>query len=115
MCDLVVLVLRLEELVEQRNHVAVDVVGPEAASCPGLRVRGKEVRAGVDVFQVLHDDGGLVGAPCWAVAEGGNEAARIDVKERLRLLVGIYFDILVGYLFVLERDPYALHERALNR
>ena len=49
------------------------------------------------------------------MAEGGNEAARIDVKERLRLLVGIYFDILVGYLFVLERDPYALHERALNR
>jgi hypothetical protein len=36
------------------------------------------------------------------VADGGDEATWVDVKERLGLLVGIYFDILVRYLFVLE-------------
>ena len=80
MLDLIVLVLRLQKLVEHRNHVAIDVVGPQTAGRPGLRVGRQEVLTDVQVLEVLHDDGRFVGAPCWTVADGGNEAAWVDVK-----------------------------------
>lgn len=114
MLDLVVLVLRLQELVEHRDHVAIDVVGPQAAGRPGLRVRRQEVLAGVQVLEVLHDYGGFVGAPCWTVADGGNEAAWVDVKQGLRLLVGVYFDVLVWNGFVFQGYPNTLDKGACN-
>lgn len=51
-----------------------------------------------------------MGGPCGTVAEGGDEAAWVDVEKALGLLVGVYFYVLVGDLLVLERDPYTLHE-----
>jgi hypothetical protein len=46
------------------------------------------------------------------VADGGDETARVDLEERLRFLVGVDFDVLVGDGFVLEGDPDALDEGA---
>lgn len=109
---LVGLVLGLEEFVEQRDDVPVYVVGPEARGRAGLRVWGQEVRAGGQVFEVLHYHGGFVRAPGRAVPDCRDEAARVDVEQGLRLFVGVDFDVLVGYVFVLERDPDALDERA---
>jgi len=86
------------------------VVGPEARGSACLGLRGEERRACIEVFEVLHYDGGFVRGPCGAVAQGRNEAARVDVEERLRFLVGIDFDVLVGDVLVLEGDPYALDE-----
>lgn len=53
-----------------------------------------------------------MGGPCRAVAECGDQATWIDVEEGLWLLVGVYFDVLVGNLLVLEGDPDALDEGA---
>jgi hypothetical protein len=46
------------------------------------------------------------------VADGGNEAAGVDVEEGLRLFVGVDLDVLVGDLLVFEGYPYALDEGA---
>lgn len=46
------------------------------------------------------------------MADGGDEAAGVDVEEGLGFLVGVDFDVLVGELLVLERDPDALDEGA---
>lgn len=46
------------------------------------------------------------------MAEGGDEAAWVDVEEALGLLVRVDFDVLIGDLLMLERYPYALDEGA---
>jgi hypothetical protein len=46
------------------------------------------------------------------VADGGDEAARIDVKEGLGFLVGVDLDVLVGDGLVFEGNPDALDKGA---
>lgn len=72
--------LGLEEFVEEGDDVAVDVVGPEAACRSGLGVEGEEGGAGGEVFEVFHYHAGFVCGPRGAVADGGDEAARVDVE-----------------------------------
>lgn len=67
-----------------------------------------------DVLEILHDDGGFVCRPCWAVTYRWNETARVDIEERLWLLVGIYLDVLIWNPFCFQRYPYALHEGAMR-
>lgn len=44
------------------------------------------------------------------MAEGGDEAARVDFEEGLRFLVRVDFDVLVGDVLEFEGDPDALDE-----
>jgi len=113
-CDLVTGVLSLKQLVEPGDDVTVDVIGPKARCRTVLSGGGKQHGAGVEVFEVLHYDGGFVGRPCWTVAEGGDETAGVHVEKGLGLFVGVDFDVLVGDLLVLEGDPDALDEGALG-
>jgi len=92
--------------------VSIDVIGPEATCSAGLGISRHERGPRLQVFEVLHDNGGFVGRPCWAVADCGDEATWVDVEEGLGLLVGVYLDVLVGNSFVLEGDPDALDEGA---
>ena len=46
------------------------------------------------------------------VLQGGDEAAGIEREERLGLVVRVYFDVLVGDLFLFEDGPGALDEGA---
>ena len=110
MCDLILLILGLQELVEYRDHVAVDVVGPQTAGCASLWIGREKVLARVQILEVLHDDGGFVSAPCWTMANGGDETAGIDVQERLRLLVWVDLDVLVRNFLVFKRYPDALNK-----
>lgn len=79
MCNLILLILGLQELIEHRDHVAVDVIGPETAGCASLWIGREKVLARVQVLKVFHDDGRFVSAPCWTMADGGDETTRIDV------------------------------------
>lgn len=65
----------------------------------------------MQVFKVLHQDGGLVASPV-AVAQSGHQAARIDLEELGWFAVNVYFDVLVRQAFELEGDPDALHKWA---
>jgi hypothetical protein len=47
------------------------------------------------------------------VADCGDKTAWVDFEERLRFLVRVYFDVLVGDVLVLEGDPDALDEGAV--
>jgi len=91
--------------------MAVDVVRPQALGCAGLGVGGEQRGTGAQVLEIFEYDCGFVRRPRWAVTQGGDEAARVDVEEGLGLLVGVDFDVLIGEPFVLERDPDALDER----
>lgn len=68
--------------------------------------------ARVQVFEVLHDHSGLVGTPRWTMTDGRYKATRIDIQERLRFLVGVYFDVLVGNGFMFEGYPNTLDKGA---
>jgi hypothetical protein len=46
------------------------------------------------------------------VAQGGDEAARVDGEEGRGFAVGVDFDVLVGEELVFEGDPDALDEGA---
>lgn len=112
MLDLGVCVLCLEELVEERDNVSVYVVGPEAACCACLGIAGQQRGSCVQVFEVLHDDAGVVGRPCRPMAQSRHQTPWIDVEKGLRFSVGVDFDVLVGDALVLERYPGALDEGA---
>ena len=49
------------------------------------------------------------------MAEGGDEAARVESQELGGFVVGVYFDVLVGEALELEGDPDALDEGAVMR
>ena len=65
------------------------------------------------VLEVLHQDGAFVAAPV-AVAQGRDEAPRVDVEEQLGLAVDVDFDVLVAELFEFEGDPDSVDEGAGN-
>lgn len=46
------------------------------------------------------------------VLKRGNETARVEVQQRLGLVIRVDFNVLVLDTFLLEGDPYALHKRA---
>jgi hypothetical protein len=46
------------------------------------------------------------------MAKCGDKAAWVNVEEGLGLFVRVDFNVLVGYTFVFERDPYTLDEWA---
>lgn len=56
----------------------------------------------MQIFKILHDHSGFVRRPRRAVPDCRNKTTWVDVEEALRFLVRIDFDILIGYLLVLQ-------------
>ena len=69
---------------------------------------------GVSFFEELADYGGFEEG-FGVVLEGGDEAAGVEGEEGLGFVVGVYFDVLVGDLFLFEDGPGALDEGAAGR
>jgi len=46
------------------------------------------------------------------VCQGGDEAAGVESEEGLGLVVGVYFDVLIGDFLLFEDGPGALDEGA---
>ena len=66
---------------------------------------------GKRVFEKFADDGAFV-QRFVGVFQGGDEAAGVEGEERLGLVVGVYFDVLVGDFFLFEDGPGALDKGA---
>lgn len=115
--------LVLAEAVEGRYDSRTDVVDPDPASGPLVRIIGVEIlsiflRVRVNFVQVLADDGALVERLCllpigsFGTAERGHQAAWVELEEGLGFVVGVDLDVLVGDLLFFEHEPGSLDEGA---
>lgn len=105
--------LELEEAMEGGDDPAGAEVGPDAGPRAVIRVPGKQARAvvGVGVLQELADDGALE-QRLVVVLQSRDQAARVELQQRVRLVVGIDLDVLVGNLLLLQDGPCPLDEWA---
>ena len=63
------------------------------------------------VLYVFHQDRALVAAPA-VMSQRRHQPTRVDLQQRLRLLVRIDLDVLIVHPFRFEGYPHPLHERA---
>lgn len=64
---------------------------------------------GVGFFEEFAEHGALVKRFA-LILKSRHQAARVQVQQGLRLVVGVHFDVLVWDAFLFERDPYSLYE-----
>ena len=105
--------LVLQEAVETGDYAAGYVVGPYACSGAIVGVFGEEVWCVVweGFLEELAEYCAFV-ERLVLILECGYEAAWVQVEERLGLVVGVDFDVLVLNAFFFEGDPGALDEWA---
>lgn len=91
---------------EGGDYAGGDIVDPDPGLGSGIWVLGEEVRTmrGVCFFEELQDHGGFVEGlwmrVCWT-GERRYETAWVQGKQRLGLVVGVDFDVLVRDLLFL--------------
>lgn len=128
--DLLVRLLSLQETVEGRDELVVEMVRGEARLGPQVdvvlvatRQRGQEAslsfgrrRVHEALVEILHDDGALSEPLYLALlileAQAWDEAFGVDFEENLWLLVRVNFDVAVGDAQVFERHPSSVHKGA---
>lgn len=103
-----------------------DVAGPKAiVGCQHSNLRAtnfqvlawwKQPPANVSngYSYIFHQHSALVTTPV-PMTNCGHQAPRVHLKERIRLLIRINFDILVRYPLNLERNPDSLDKGAINQ
>lgn len=94
--------LALLQVLELRSWLVVTLGWARLGQLGGCRGVG-------GVGYVFHQDGALVATPV-AMSQRRHKAAGIDFEQRLRLRIGIDFDVLVVELLQFERDPDTLDE-----
>lgn len=95
------------------DDAAGHVVDPDALAGLLIRVLGVQLRAVVRIglLEEVDDDGRLVERLA-VVLERRHQAARVELEQRLRLVVRVDLDVLEGDPLLLENHPDALDEGA---
>ena len=114
--------LVLAEAVESRHDARADEVNPDPTPRSFIGVCRVQILSifsfiCVDFIQVFADDTALVErlglfAAVDGTAQRRHEATWVEFQKGGGLVVGIYFDVLVGDAFFFEDEPGALHEGA---
>ena len=105
--------LKLQEPVKRRHDPAPEEIDPDAHARALIQVAREQALAVVWVgfFEELENHVAFEERLA-VVLEGRDEPARIQLQEGLGLVVGVYFDVLVGDLLFFEDGPDALDEGA---
>ena len=115
--------LVLAEAVERRYDARADEVDPDPAPRSLVGICWKEIMSillliGIDFVQVLADHVALEKRFCFfpvcsfRTSQRRDEAAGVELEERLGFVVGIDLNVLVGNLLLLKDEPGALDEGA---
>lgn len=91
---------------ECRDYPGGHIVDPDPCAGSLVGICGEEswLMVGIGLLEVFEDDGRFVewlrASAVGRAGERWNEAARVQSEERLRFVVGVDFDVLVGDLLL---------------
>lgn len=103
--------LVLEEAVVGRNDATTHIICPDPCSRTLIGICRHQVRSVLwECFlEKLAKNSALI-QRLSLVLQCGNKAARIEIKQRLWLVIRVDFNVLVLDAFFFERNPYTLNK-----